>query len=272
MTQKSKFLCKKCSKEYIYKKSFDKHICANLKTTNKKNKFSLNKKSIKSIEINTDRTESWLPVFNFSDDFFDSLFDEEIIIPGNVTTYIDELTNFCKKNVNEIKILHLNINSVFLKIDSIHEILDSNLFDIIFLNESKLDSTVPNSHLFHLKYSLHRRDRDHNGVGIGRHGGGLLIFIRKQYIHTVESSDEFEAMHLKVTYNNTTANFLSCYKSPSINNKEFIEFLDSKVSMIDLKEPIFIVGDLNMDLNSDKGIVLNDFMRDYCLKNFVHVL
>ena len=210
-------------------------------------------------------------MFNFSDDFFDSTFNEEIILPGNhIETYIESLTKFCKEDLNELKVLHLNINSVFLKIDSVHDILNTNSFDIVFLNETKLDSTVPNSYLSHKRYTLHRRDRDHSsGESQGRHGGGLLIFIRKKFIHTVELCDNFEAMHLRLTYNNSSANFLACYKSPSLNNFDFVEFLDSKVSILDLKEPIFIVGDLNMDLNSNNSKLLKEFMCDYKLKNCI---
>ena len=69
---------------------------------------------------------------------------------------------------------------VFFKIDSVHEILDTKVYDILFLNETKLDYTVPDSHLSHKKYTLYRRDRDFiSGTGSGRHGGGLLLFIRK---------------------------------------------------------------------------------------------
>ena len=108
-----------------------------------------------------------------------------------------------------MKILHLNINSIFNKIDSIHDILDFGTFDIICINESKLDNSVPDSHLSHIKYTLHRRDREFSGgVGFGRHGGGLLIFIKKFYIHSVDLCTKFEAMHLSVTHNKTTVHFI----------------------------------------------------------------
>ena len=256
MVSKLKFICNHCSKEYIYKKSFDKHACVNLK------------KNLNKIEI--DRTENWLPVFDFSDDLFFSSSSPKQIIPPGTHTHLDELKKFSDKKKKELKILHLNINSVFNKIDSIHDILDSNSFDIIFINESKLDNTVPDSYLSHNRYALHRRDREFSsGEGNGRHGGGLLIYIRKNYIHSVELCNSVEAMHLSVTYNNTTVNFIACYKSPSFNNADFLEFLDLKVSGVNLNEPLFIIGDLNMDLNSDAGKLLHDFMNDFHLKNFI---
>ena len=59
-------------------------------------------------------------------------------------------------------------NSIFIKIGSIYDILDLGTFDILFINESKKDNSVPDSYLSHNRYN--------SGVAeFGRHGGGLLI-------------------------------------------------------------------------------------------------
>ena len=41
-----------------------------------------------------------------------------------------------------IKIGHLNMNTVVNKIDEVKELLNRNMFDILFLAETKIDSTV----------------------------------------------------------------------------------------------------------------------------------
>ena len=265
---KEKIICKNCSKEYIYLASFNKHVN---KCHSKKNSFKPRpaKKYIQKFNTPFIEKTNWIPEFSFSDDFFDTSFNEEII-PSGTETYLDQLEKFCFENKNDLNVLHLNINSVFLKIDAIHDILNSNSFDIIFLNETKLDKTVPDSYLSHMKYTLHRRDRDFTGTCLGRNGGGLLIFIRKTYIHTLEVCSQMEAMLLRVTHNKCVSNFLACYKSPSLKNVEFIEFLDAKVSTIDLSEPIFIIGDLNMDLNSVNGKLLQNFILDFNFQNFIY--
>ena len=257
-------VCSSCSKEYSSQIWFEKHKCNLLKTGTK-----IKKSKIKKI---ISKNNTCIPEFEFSDDlFFSNSSKASQIIPSGIDTHLDKLKKFSNSNDGELKILHLNINSIFNKIDSIHDILDLGTFDIIFINESKLDNTVPDSHLSHIRYTLHRRDRKFlNDAELGRHGGGLLIFIRKFYIHSIEICDKFEAMHLSVTHNNTTAHFIVCYKSPSlVSNNVFLEFLDLKVSDINPDDPLFIIGDLNMDLNSFHGNLLQDFMADFVLTNFV---
>ena len=62
-----------------------------------------------------------------------------------------------------------------------------------------------------------------------------------------------EALYLKLSYKVLTANFISCYKTPSLHNKDFIDFLYAKISGIDWSR-LFFIEDLNMDLNSTNGL------------------
>ena len=72
-----------------------------------------------------------------------------------------------------------------------------------------------------------------------------------------------------MTYNNIKVSFIACSKSHSFNNANFIEFLDLKVSGVNLNETLFIIGDRNMDLNSYAGKLLHDFKNEFHLKNFI---
>ena len=44
------------------------------------------------------------------------------------------------------------------------------------LNETKLDNLIPNSFYKNVNYNILRLDRN-------RHGGGILVFIRKEYTY-----------------------------------------------------------------------------------------
>jgi hypothetical protein len=102
-----------------------------------------------------------------------------------------------KKVQIKVQSSHLNINSIFSKVDSLHEILDSDNYDILFLNESKLNMAIPDSHISHTKYKCYRRDRDYlSSSGLDKHGGGIVIYIRKECTHSVQKSDSFEIMQL----------------------------------------------------------------------------
>ena len=140
MTRKKakNFICSSCSKEYSSQVWFEKHKCNFLKTGTK-NK-NLGKKKI----IN--KKDNWIPEFEFSDDLFFSISSKSSqIIPSGIDTHLDKFRKFSTTNKGELKILNLNINGIFNKIDSIHDILDLGTFDILFINESKLDNSVPDS-------------------------------------------------------------------------------------------------------------------------------
>ena len=74
---------------------------------------------------------------------------------------------------NQFGILHLNVASLISKMDEIKEILNLRLFDIICLNETKIDSNTPNGFLSSKYYKCIRRDRTSNG-------GGILVYIKKR--------------------------------------------------------------------------------------------
>ena len=80
----------------------------------------------------------------------------------------------------------------------------------------------------------------------------LNLFLNKYYKHSINFFC-LEALHIRLKYNGDTAYFLACYKSPCSNCTEFIECLYSKVSSLVPKEPLFIIGDLNMDPKSYTG-------------------
>jgi hypothetical protein len=60
------------------------------------------------------------------------------------------------------------------------------------------------------------------------------------------------------------------YKSPSTDNNVYLEQLENFFLLLDPREPLFIFGDLNMDLRSSKGLDLTNFLLRNVLKNFVN--
>ncbi len=62
---------------------------------------------------------------------------------------------------------------------------------------------------------------------------------------------------------------LLSYKSPLTDNNEYIEKLESFLLLLDPREPLFIIGDLNMDLKSIRGADLLNFLIRNNLKNSV---
>jgi hypothetical protein len=275
------FICNICNKTYTYKSWFDKHLetchlsrtektCKNTSAKGKKlnnfqcsncsvhisgkKNFNEHLKCCKSVSISGDL----LKEFNFSDEFF----NESFKIP-NYENYIEKLNEFCNLNKKNLKICHLNVNSLFLKAFEINNILHLNLFDIVCLNETKLDSTIPDSFIKNPSYRIIRRDRVRNG-------GGIMVIVKKHLlISNCHISDDFEVISFKVTSKSSFLNVVSCYKPPSTNNLEFLEYLEKIRLNFDTNEPIIIVGDFNINQAKTTGQCLNEFLENNGLKTVV---
>ena len=78
--------------------------------------------------------------------------DEEVVIPLDLN---DDLVLTDKSCLN---IGHLNINGLRSKIDFLRIFLRQHKFDILCLNETKIDSTVPDSEISVPGYAIYRQD------------------------------------------------------------------------------------------------------------------
>jgi exonuclease III len=297
-TSSDDFCCPHCLRHYIYKASFDKHVdkCASslsnnsstsIKHTSIANKVSKPKlfacpkcsKSFSGLKwlakhttrcigpcstyCNVDDPSDFANVYAGElDSLFIDLPLETAVIP-NYSNYLSELAAFHPKT-NKLKFLHLNINSLFLKCFELNQILELDNFDLIFLNETKLDENIPNSFFAPTNYNLLRLDRKKN------RGGGVMVLVKNSL--KLVSSDylpDFEAIHLKINLNLVDMDFICCY-NPNYNNRTaFINSLEHFLLSLNLDKLIFIVGDLNINLNSDNGVILNQFANKYDFRNYV---
>ena len=90
----------------------------------------------------------------------------------SVSHNINELNNIRLKNVNNIIIAKININSIRNKFDLLSHYVCGNI-DILIITETKLDKSFPSGQfLLHGYSEPFRLDRN-------QFGGGLLVFIRE---------------------------------------------------------------------------------------------
>ena len=120
----------------------------------------------------------------FSDSFFDDLSPStayDLSSNGEDFEIVEEHSvdsvDWFSRNVNgdyksNLKIAHLNINSLQNKLDEVKNMLNKSLFDSLFISETKLDGTTSDSFLQQPGYSTIRCDRK-KGVG------GLIAFVRE---------------------------------------------------------------------------------------------
>lgn len=291
------FSCPKCHKNYKLKRWFDKHTIECLKVDNldpsqAASKSAVPKKDSKPKNFKCQNCNksfqgakcldnhvkyrcssahsnispaSELPKF---DDLFgmeiESIFEDELPALRQFIGYLRELTEF-ERESDKLKILHLNINSLFSKLLDLNQILDTDNFDLIFLNETKLDSSTPHSFFVPENYKIIRRDRVTDG------GGGVMVLYKKSIkLISHNCLDDLEVIHVKLNLNNIEPNFFCCY-NPNFNLRvDFISRLEKYLYGIDLSTNVFIIGDLNIDMQSSvKAVELNTFTKVLGFRNIV---
>ena len=100
----------------------------------------------------------------------------------------------------------------------------------------------------------------------------FAFFICKYICIIIKKQDytDFESIYFQLYVDCQLINMLLAYKSPSVNNLEFLEKLENYLLLLDPDIPLFIIGDLNMDLKSIKGFDLAQFLVRNDLKNFIN--
>ena len=133
-----------------------------------------------------------------------------------------------------LKIAHLNIQSISNKLDLLKDFLVKNEIDIMCLNETFLTKKK----LIKIQnYKIIRRDRD------GR-GGGVAILIHESInfskVDLCASSEEYVAVSIKVDSVLCDLLLVSYYNPPLIKiNKKFLN------SIFNTSQNVLLIGDLN---------------------------
>ena len=170
---------------------------------------------------------------------------------------------------------NLKINSVVNKIDEVKEFLNRNMFDILSLAETKIDSSVSSHLVSHQGFRTIRKDRK-------KGAGGLLAYIRNDlsaYRRLKLESSDIESICLDVkNSNNSRFIVCACYRSPTkCKESDFLASLSTAAeNMYNTRKELLLLGDSNMDMyeNRDEGrfanIRLVDFCNRFCLSNRIN--
>ncbi len=77
-----------------------------------------------------------------------------------------------------LRIANLNVNSLTRHVDDIRIMLTNYPFDILAINETKLDSSISDSEIYINGYTIIRKDRNRNG-------GGIAIYIKNNTVYPI---------------------------------------------------------------------------------------
>ena len=220
----------------------------------------------------------------FSDSFFDDLSPStacDLSSNGEDSEIVEEHSvdsvDWFSRNVNDyyksnLKIAHLNINSLQNKLDEVKNMLNKSLFDILFISETKLDGTTSDSFLQQPGYRTIRRDRT-------KGAGGLIAFVREDLPVCRRRNlepESVESLCLDVM-DSRKARFIvcACYRSPKFC--QITDFLSSLTSATELmyesRQEILLIGDFNIDMlvrehgDDPENNSLMDFCDRFCLQN-----
>ena len=164
--------------------------------------------------------------------------------------------------------MHLNINSIICKFCDIDKLLRKNIFDIVFIQESKLGSTTPNEFLENDLYLMLRRDR---AAG----GGGLLVYVKKVYKDFIvyEFQDkQYETIQFSLNFKTKGKRkhtFITSYNPHFQMSSDYLLYLEQYIKKTSKKcKSIVLIGDLNQDLLTNNGNNLKFLMESQNFKSY----
>lgn len=158
--------------------------------------------------------------FHFSDSFFSQI---DVSISSDPSVNEDSLNIF--EELCEMKLkfpkrflcAYLNINSLRYKFESIKDLLNRNILDILFLSETKIDDSFTDALFSVDNYHLWRADRTDRG-------GGVAAYLRTDIAGDRQKDYEckhIESISVEVNLQNSKILICGAYKPPSMTDDMF---------------------------------------------------
>lgn len=151
-----------------------------------------------------------------------------------------------------LKILYFNSNSILGKIHQIRAHVAIYNPDIICITETKIGPLVDDNEILGPNYTIFRKDRKQGGGGVLIACSGLSSSFR--VCKHVEGPGESIISTVQI-HSHLTFQLITYYRPPGESN---LDILTEMLSELDLRYPIFLVGDLNLsdiDWTSGSGVV-----------------
>ena len=210
----------------------------------------------------------------FSDSFFDLSNSTFNISDSDSGSYTDErntediIRNLSPYANKYCVIGSFNINSLSGKFSEVQEWIQ--VFDILTIQETKIDGSFLNSQFAIESYNMYRRDRK-------KGGGGIVLYIRK----TIPSyrlrikCNEVEAIVVDIQIGQQHISLICGYKPPSVKNNTFSDEMHSLLdAAISNSSNLICLGHLNCDIlhpleDEKEGRVWMDICDIYDLQNLI---
>ena len=146
------------------------------------------------------------------------------------------------------KVGSINIASIYKHIDELRLFMEKQPLDILAINETRLDKTVPDSVVNLVGYNIVRQDRNRNG-------GGVCVYIRTsiEFRRRLDlENDSLEMIALDIKKPNSRSFLVSCWYRPPHSPVECFDIFEECLNKAeDEYKDIYITGDINCNVMSN---------------------
>ncbi|CAB4034150.1 Hypothetical predicted protein, partial [Paramuricea clavata] len=147
-----------------------------------------------------------------------------------------------------LKISHLNIRSLYPKMDEVRLLLKDQPIDVFTISETWLNPSISDEELSVPGYTILRQDR------LEQIGGGTAMYIRDglPYCQRFDITDDshLECCWVEITRPKTKKLIIcSTYRAPNFPITTFVESFDASLSKIPENAELVVLGDFNVDFN-----------------------
>ena len=161
-----------------------------------------------------------------------------------------EFNDVCTISDRNLSVVHINIRSLYPKIEEVKaelSLLDFQ-FDVLCFTESWLTDHIKNLVSFD-------NYREYHNLRVNRRGGGISVFVADRFEAELQSdysrmTDHIEALFLELRSDNYRILVGTIYRPPSGDINVFLDDLQSILTTIDSKryKEITLTGDFNLNL------------------------
>lgn len=185
---------------------------------------------------------------------------------------IGGIQQFYVKNQCNLKIAHINVNSIRHKFHPLSEMLTKSYIDVLFVQETKLNNSFPCGQFSINQFITYRQDVTCNC-------GGIMAIVRADIPQRRRldlesgnnaSTGRIEMMVLELTIKREKWLLCSLYKQPKVSDSNFKDILENVITKLGQDGRNFlIIGDFNV--NTLKQNCLKQLFDLNGVKNVVNV-
>ena len=168
-------------------------------------------------------------------------------------TIMDDVDLHYLSKLRGISLAHINIRSLFRKLEDIIRILTDGDVCVLGISETWLNRSVPDSMIGIGNYDVYRSDRS---AASGKStGGGVCLYVHTKYNTTARDDitvcmQDIEIIWIRLSLKDTRPTYIACvYRPPSGNLEAAFSIVEEHVSLLRSSGncDIILLGDFNID-------------------------